>query len=132
MENSVTVYWHRVAQMRTQISTSTAFITSVDLPEKGINPGAVCEATAEFAARRLAERTHRLSTPQEIEAFHTDQSARDRACRIQTEKQKERSVLALTPELAIQLGIVAPAAASSQETPHRSARNAARPVEATV
>jgi hypothetical protein len=109
--NTPQAYWQRVAQERAAIATPTAFITSVDMPERGVNAGAVCEVSRENAARRLAERSHRLSTANEIETFHREQAARDRECRLQTEKQKERSVLALTPELAQQIGILMPAAA---------------------
>jgi len=112
--NTVQLYWVRVQEMRSHIKGPTAFITSQDLPEKGINAGAICEVDAETAARRLAERTHRLATAAEIEQFHRDQAARVHECRVQTEQQKERSVLALTPELAAQIGMLAPAATSPE------------------
>lgn len=129
MQNSVQVYWAQVKQARTLISTPTAFITSLDVPEKGVTPGAVCEASAETAARRMAERTHRLSSEAEIKAFHREQAARDRECRILTEKQKNNSTLALTPELAAQLGFLAPAV--EHEKP-KGARAAAQPAEAAA
>jgi hypothetical protein len=131
--NSVTAYWQRVAAMRPDIKGRTAFITSVDVPERGVTPDSVSEVLAEGAARRLAERTHRLSTPEEIQRFHTEQAARDMQCRLLTEKQKERSVLALTPELAAQLGMIAPQpgnAIPNPEIPPKGARHRTEQVPA--
>jgi hypothetical protein len=129
MQNAVQVYWAQVRLALGQITTQTAFITSVDLPERGVTPGATCEVSAETAARRIAERSHRLSSQAEIDKFHKDQAARDRECRILTEKQKNNSILALTPELATQLGFLAPAV---EQEKSRGARGAAKPTEAAV
>jgi hypothetical protein len=129
MQNVVQVYWGQVKQARTLIDTPTAFITSLDLPERGVTPGAICEATAETAARRIAERSHRLSTKAEIEKFHKEQASRDRECRILTEKQKNNSTLALTPELAAQLGFLQPA---GEHNKSKGSRAAAEPAEATA
>ena len=129
MQNAVQVYWSQVKLARQQISTPTAFITSLDVPEKGVTPDAVCEVSAEMAARRMAERTHRLSSKAEIDQFHKDQAARYRECRILTEKQKNNSTLALTPELAAQLGFMAPAVVEQDKS---KGRGTAKPAEAAA
>jgi hypothetical protein len=103
--NTVQTYWLRVAAERANIKAPTVFITSLDNPERGVNPGAVCEVHKETAARRLAERTHRLASQAEIKTFHDEQAARDRELRIQNEKRTQ-SPLALTTELAEHLGIL--------------------------
>lgn len=120
MSNAVQTYWQRVGIERAAIKSSTVFITSLDNPERGVNPGAVCEVTREYGARRLAERTHRLASPAEIRTFHEEQAVRDRDCRIATERQKERSVLALTPELAERIGMLSPHIAAQADGSKRT------------
>jgi len=112
--NNVKEFGQRVVKMRMELGAASPeelrepviFITSLDNPDKGSTPGSVVDAFVDHAARRIVSGTHRKSTPEEIERFRAEQAARDRECRVIEERQKEKSVLALTPELAQQLGMV--------------------------
>jgi hypothetical protein len=46
------------------------YVTSLDNREKNVSAGTVTEVNIPNAARVLTERTHAVSTPEEIEAYH--------------------------------------------------------------
>ena len=99
-------FGQRVAETRKTLPAGVVFITSVENYEKGVTGGAVCEANPDHAARRIVAGTHRVSHAEEIASWKSDQQARERECRLLEEKQKEKSVLALTPEMAQAIGLL--------------------------
>lgn len=85
------------------------FITSIEDELKGMHGGMVSEASTDIAARCLANKTHRLSTEAEGQAFLKASEERAMQYRIIEEKKKNTSILQLSPELATQLGMAAAA-----------------------
>jgi hypothetical protein len=77
-------YWRQVRAAGEEIMASgqrSAFITSLDAPFLAEwRPGVVSEASAELAGKCLVDRTHRLATPEEIEAFVAEQKRREEFC----------------------------------------------------
>ncbi len=52
------------------------FLTSISNRDRGSNPSFVVEAEVKLGAQRIREGTHRVSTAQEIKAYHDDQARR--------------------------------------------------------
>lgn len=50
-------------------------VISLDDPQRNVTPGAVCEVSTADAARLLLERTHRVCTPDEVQAYRDRQGA---------------------------------------------------------
>jgi hypothetical protein len=59
-----------LAGLESAHASGYVYITSVDNREKNIAAGTVTEVTLQHAATRLCERTHQVSTPEEIEGYH--------------------------------------------------------------
>jgi len=65
--------------------TAADFLDDSDLedsPQSSKPKPQVCEVTGHYAAYLIADRTHRLSTDEEIARFHGEQRAREEACRL--------------------------------------------------
>lgn len=63
-----TPYWRNVFQVMRQLPSDLVHITSFDKPMRDVVGGRVFQAPAKTAAQRIVEETHRLSTPEEIQA----------------------------------------------------------------
>ena len=50
-------------------------VISLDDPQRNVTPGAVCEVSTADAARLLLDRTHRVCTPDEVQAYRDRQGA---------------------------------------------------------
>ena len=96
-------YWAQVRAAGNEIIASgqrSAFITSIDVafrPEWRV--GVVSEASAELAGKCIVDRTHRLSTPEEIEQFKSEQRRREAVCAATTQvlnRKSGRTVLTRT------------------------------------
>ena len=115
---------------------SAVFLTSTDIlednsdleenTEKSNRPlPMVCEVLGEYAVYFLADRTHRLSTEEEIERFKREQKARDEACAaIEAKNPNNKHVhqtitYNVAPDAAKPAGI--PATAGEPARPRRSA-----------
>jgi hypothetical protein len=48
-------------------------VVSLDDPQRNVTPGAVCEVSVGDAARLLIDRTHRVATPDEVNAYQNRQ-----------------------------------------------------------
>jgi hypothetical protein len=57
------------------------YLVSIENWDKGTTPGCTVQMSRASAARGLVERTHRLATPDEIEAHLADQKAKGDAIR---------------------------------------------------
>jgi hypothetical protein len=118
-------FYSRVAQLRDELpQVSSLFITSTDIQEDGGRPGVVCEARRELACKRIAARTHRLSTPEEIEQFHIDQLARQKHYQEIEMRNKQQSIVVMSPETAAMMASAftsaqAPAVGGEQRAPSR-------------
>jgi hypothetical protein len=64
-----------------------------------IQTGAVCDISARYASKFIAELSHRLATPKEIEKFKAEQSVRSDECR-----RKERENRELEGKASLDLG----------------------------
>jgi hypothetical protein len=111
-----------------QIFAPAVYITSLDDPLKGQVGGAVCSADRETAARRIVERSHRLSTDEEIAQFYAAMNQRNHDCaEIETRKKLEKGglITVLHPDAAqrygVELGPFPPA-----DVPHSGASEPAR------
>jgi len=120
MTQNITAYYaeiqkHRgiLAPQANETSDGRRFhhIVSTEDPMRGMIAGGVCEVTTEVAARCMANKSHRLAEPAEVERFHAEQAKRADECLAITQKNKEKSVLVVSPELAAHLGMGAPASA---------------------
>lgn len=100
-------FWQKKLKIEATLGDGPIFITSIEdgLPE--MIGGVVVEAARGVAAHRIAAKTHRLATDEEIAAFKQEQDRRAQELRVQEERKKERSTLVLSAELAQQLGVVA-------------------------
>lgn len=67
-------YWREVHEvMDTLPKADVYFLTSIPNSEKGTTAGSICDiGIKKEAARRIVEKTHRPSTPEEIEQFHAN------------------------------------------------------------
>jgi hypothetical protein len=100
----VQTYWNAVKAERAKIAEPVVFITSIaNRFDHTSHGGMVSEASADHAARRIVEGSHRFSTAEEIETFKTEQSAREAACLIEEEKRKEKTVLKFSAEQFTQM-----------------------------
>lgn len=88
-------YWAAVRKAGDEIAASgqsSVFITSLDVPFKPEwRAGVICEATPELAGRWITDRTHRVSTPEEIAEFKRQQGLREEACKAQTKILNHKS-----------------------------------------
>lgn len=75
-------------------ATSAVFLasTDVDADEDGkpTKPAAICEATGDVASHRMAQKSHRLATDEEIARFHAEQKERERECARTEQIARER------------------------------------------
>jgi hypothetical protein len=100
----VQTYWNAVKAERAKLAGAVVFITSIaNRYDPSSHGGMVSEASADHAARRIVGGSHRLSTPEEIETFRTEQMAREERCLIEEEKRKEKTVLKVSAEQLHQL-----------------------------
>ena len=78
------IYWAQVREASNALiadGQTSAFLTSIDVPfRQEWRIGVVSEASAELAGKSLVDRTHRLSTPEEIEQFKSEQRRREATC----------------------------------------------------
>jgi hypothetical protein len=117
-----TAYWANVNQ--TLISTpgffdenrqlkELVYITSLSKPMRGITGGRVFGATPKLAAQRIVEETHRLSTPEEVEAEAKRVEAEGRRLFHQEEERKTSLRMKSTPEDDQRMAGIVAAAVSS-------------------
>lgn len=106
-------YYRLLAQTRAELAQGgesvrhgVHYITSLDLPERGITGDVTVSAQVEVAARCIASRTHRRAIPSEIDQFHSDQLDRASACFAETLRNSSNKVVTLTPSMARDLGFV--------------------------
>jgi len=114
---------------------SSLFMTSVQNRDRGSNPSFVVEVERKLAAQRSIEGTHRLSTTDEIEAYHAEQVRR-----VAVKHDREVEKLVNTHEAGfVAAGRLADATQRAQERiakaaqglkPVRTDRFAEEPVEA--
>jgi hypothetical protein len=74
---NINSYWQTVKRYREELQTSQpdgAWITTLPNRVYDLPAGVVSLASPELAARRLAEGSHRLATPEEIRKYHADQA----------------------------------------------------------
>jgi len=65
-------------------------VVSLDDPQRNVKAGAVCEVSVADCARLLLDRTHRVATPAEVEAYRDRQSvARARIVRDDVDRVKQ-------------------------------------------
>lgn len=75
----IRAYWGRVnARLASLPPDEVLFVTSLDNPERagGVTAGRVSEVRRKHAAELIVMNTHRLSTPEEITAYHTEAKVR--------------------------------------------------------
>lgn len=84
-------YWAEVRTHRDTIADQFVFVAS--LPERHGAPGGVlCEVAREDAARLLANRTHRLATAEEVQAYR---AAEDKLRAENMQRERDRRMLVL-------------------------------------
>jgi hypothetical protein len=86
------MYWGQVLSKQAELeqqfaSAEVIYITSVSDPLRGLIGGRVVDTSLRLgtskygvAAKQLVDGTHRLSTPDEIAAFHEEQKRRSADC----------------------------------------------------
>jgi hypothetical protein len=100
-------YWLAVRQEEDKLPPQqTYFLTSLALPTIRSDPhwraGIVFEvATRRMAAQRLAEGTHRLSTPEEIAAYHAAQKQREDELRVIEDRRRSSTILKMPSTAAL-------------------------------
>ena len=95
------------------------FITSEELTDRGITAGSVCDMSCHDAAKRIVEKTHRQSTPEEIVGFKRAQHARGQRIREDDQRLAEAagkvSFAQFTPEtLSALAGLAQPKGRAQQ------------------
>ena len=93
-------YWaevrERQAELKEQFKDFTfTYITSIENRRKQMVGGRVFEADFRNAAMRLADGTHRVSTPEEIERYRADRS--NRAASLQEIEEKRKNTMTIKP-----------------------------------
>jgi hypothetical protein len=77
-------YWRQVREAGNAIianGQSSAFITSIEMPFRPEwRVDVVSEASPELAGKCIVDRTHRLSSAEEIENFKSEQRRREAVC----------------------------------------------------
>jgi hypothetical protein len=115
-QNAAQLFWSRVNQVANGLmekGEKVIYITSEEDFLHGITGGAIFEANAKNAAERMVEKTHRLSTPEEIERFKSQKRQREMQCAVITDRQKQTTMLKQSPEQnqaladAVTAGVVA-------------------------
>lgn len=62
------------AELEAAFPSGYCYITSLEDSQRQLRAGTVTEVTLQIAAVRLCERTHEISTPEQLEEFHARQA----------------------------------------------------------
>lgn len=65
----LTEFWQRVAAERAKLPEGAVHITSLNNHDIGTTAGVVVAVTRDMAAQRIVQNTHRLATPDEVQAL---------------------------------------------------------------
>jgi hypothetical protein len=94
-------YWQDQMAIKAELVATgqrTFYITSIDNRRTGMVGGQVFPASAHNAANRLADGTHKKSTPEEIERYHRERDAEvTRLAKIE-ESRKNTMTIRSSPE----------------------------------
>lgn len=104
-----TPYWQAVHQVLAQLPHEVIYITSVEDIVRGQVGGRVCAVDRDVAAQRLVERSHQLSTQEEIERERRDSAERSRVCaetEFRRRLEKTGPTIQLSDEQALRLGVI--------------------------
>jgi hypothetical protein len=129
-------YWFAIKQKTTELKkfawdsatdeerkenrvNDAVFVTSEELTDRGITPGSVCDMSCHDAAKRIVEKTHRQSTPEEIAGFKRAQQERGRRLREDDQRIAEAagkvSYTQFAPEtIAVLAGLAQPKGRAQQ------------------
>ncbi len=105
-------YWNQVHEIGNQIlaqfpGKETVWVTSIEDPLRNITGGRVFETDVRQAAMRIVERTHRLSTEEEIVAELARDKAESARLKELEEQRKQQSILKPSEEqMAAQANLV--------------------------
>jgi hypothetical protein len=69
-------YWKDRRAIQNGLPEGDVFLVSIENPRRGWTGGIVTEVSREIAARDIAEGSHRIATPEEVEAYRIDQQRR--------------------------------------------------------
>lgn len=100
---NVQKFYQRLAQVRAELDiqfpaeVSEIFLTSLETDDGG-RQGEVVGASRELAAQSLARKTHRVSTPEEIDGFFRAQRQRANQYAAEELRSDKKSVVVLSPD----------------------------------
>jgi hypothetical protein len=104
----IKAYWAKVVAIKAQLPPGQpVWLVSMDNDHKGTHSGAVVQCSTDLAAQRIADRTHRVATQEEVDV--NSAMVADRKKRSDAQEARRRasnsSTLVLSPDHLAQLGL---------------------------